>query len=289
MTTTFEPASLTDTGNGQGFVAQFHEAVRYVHGWRQWIVWDGTRWKPDAIELAMELAKITARSIYQEIAEGAQSYGWTPDECKAAATWARQSLNTHARGHVESRPVRPAVAITPDMLDTHIYLLPCTNGTLDLRTFELREADPADYMTKSTGIAFDPGARLSPASEAFLTQITCGDEDLSEYIQKALGYALTGDAEAVRPWMREYRELARSRGIGADVSENRAGTCWRSRCRLPPPSRKPSTSWMPPGTSSMRRRWQPLSAPRPRAPLSNTFEVGGALSKARTPRSHDHR
>jgi len=117
----------------------------------------------------------------------------------------------------------PAVAITPDMLDTHIYLLPCTNGTLDLRTFELREADPADYMTKSTGIAFDPGARLSPASEAFLTQITCGDEDLSEYIQKALGYALTGDAEAVRPWMREYRELARSRGIGADVSEEPGG------------------------------------------------------------------
>jgi len=30
-------------------------------------------------------------------------------------------------------------------------------------------------------------------------------------------------AEAVRPWMREYRELARSRGIGADVSEEPGG------------------------------------------------------------------
>ena len=30
-------------------------------------------------------------------------------------------------------------------------------------------------------------------------------------------------AEAVGPWMREYRELARSRGIGADVSEEPGG------------------------------------------------------------------
>lgn len=43
-------------------------------------------------------------------------------------------------------------------LDTDPNLLNCSNGTVDLRTGAIRRHDPGDYITKSTGIPYDPAA-----------------------------------------------------------------------------------------------------------------------------------
>ena len=132
--------------------------------------------------------------IYGEVAEGGRTGGWTGDEVEAGYRWARQSLNTNRLvAMLKAAQSDGAIAITSDQLDTHPYLLPCANGTLNLKTFELQAADPADYMTKSTRIAYDPDATLSATSRVFLETITCGDEDLELYLQKILGYSLTGD------------------------------------------------------------------------------------------------
>jgi putative DNA primase/helicase len=196
----FHPSILTDTGNAQRFVEDHGEIVRYVHSGisGEWIVWDGTRWKPDATKQAMELAKETAMGMYRLVADNPQWLAFQQDD---ALKWARQSLHTtRLTALLKAAQSDPRVAITPDMLDTHIYLLPCANGTLDLRTFELRAADPADYMTKSTGIDFDPNAILSSVSSDFLSTITCGDDDLEMYLQKILGYTLTGDTSRRLVW-----------------------------------------------------------------------------------------
>ena len=42
----------------------------------------------------------------------------------------------------------PAVAISMDVLDTNKWLLNCANGTVDLKTGELRAADRGDMITK---------------------------------------------------------------------------------------------------------------------------------------------
>ena len=52
----------------------------------------------------------------------------------------------------------PSVAISPDELDADPFLLNCPNGTLDLRTGELRGHDPADLLTKITRAAYHPDA-----------------------------------------------------------------------------------------------------------------------------------
>ena len=196
----FHPSLLTDTGNGVRFVGDHGDIARYVHSGPggEWIIWDGQRWKPDATKQAMELAKETAVAMYRLVAENPQ---WSAQAQDDALRWARQSLHTTKLvAMLKAAQSDPAVAITPDVLDTHIYLLPCANGTLDLRTLKLREPDPADYMTKTTGIDFDPDAILSKVSSDFLSTITCGDEDLEMYIQKILGYTLTGDTSRRLVW-----------------------------------------------------------------------------------------
>lgn len=76
--------------------------------------------------------------------------------------------------------------------DSKDYLLNCPNGTLDMRTGQFREHRSEDYITQLAGVSYDPAA-TSPRWEQFMREITCGDEQLARFIQKALGYALTGD------------------------------------------------------------------------------------------------
>lgn len=76
-------------------------------------------------------------------------------------------------------------------MDTHPWLLNVANGTLDLRTGQLRPADRADLLTKAAPVVYAPTATC-PQWEAFLDRILGGDKELIRYVQKAASYSLTG-------------------------------------------------------------------------------------------------
>jgi putative DNA primase/helicase len=65
------------------------------------------------------------------------------------------------------------------------------NGTLDLRTGALRPHDPADLITFLAPVTFDPTARC-PTWERFLFEVFAGDRDLVAFLQRAVGWSLTG-------------------------------------------------------------------------------------------------
>lgn len=79
--------------------------------------------------------------------------------------------------------------------DTNKYLLNLQNGTLNLQTFTRQDHNPADYITKITRVRFDPKAKC-PRWEQFIDEVMCGDKDTALFLQKGLGYALTGDTNA---------------------------------------------------------------------------------------------
>jgi putative DNA primase/helicase len=66
------------------------------------------------------------------------------------------------------------------------------NGTLDLRTGQMRQHDRADLLTKEAPVIYDPSATC-PTWEAFLTRVMGGDAELIGFLQRAIGYSLTGD------------------------------------------------------------------------------------------------
>ena len=86
----------------------------------------------------------------------------------------------------------PKVVVSISDLDAHPYLLNCANGTVDLRTGELRAPTREDMITKSTGIEYDPNAKC-PHWEEFISWVMQGDAELIEFMQLALGMSLTGD------------------------------------------------------------------------------------------------
>jgi len=179
----------TDAGNALRLVQWHGHDLRFVPQWKDWIVWDGARWRRDSLGRVMELAKGTARRIYDEARDEDDDA-----ERQALSKWAAQSESQRAlKAMVELAKTDPKVAIDAKELDVSPWLLPCPNGTLDLRTGGLRGARRGDLLTHLSGAEYHEGAELSETSAGFISWVTKGRPELEAFIQRAMGYTLTGD------------------------------------------------------------------------------------------------
>jgi putative DNA primase/helicase len=178
---------LTDLGNAQRFVAEHGQAVRYSYTSKSWLVWTGCYWRRDATAEVQRLAKGTVVGLYAEAAI-------------ASNEDARKRLVAHAAKSERAERIaamlrmaesEPEVATTDDAFDQGIWLLNVANGTLDLRTGELRPHDPANLITHLLDVPYDAEARC-PRWNRFLRQVLAGDKALEGFIRRFAGYVLTG-------------------------------------------------------------------------------------------------
>jgi P4 family phage/plasmid primase-like protien len=186
---------LTDVGNRERFVLRNRDRARYSPALGGWLVWDGVRWEADTQRnRAQELGIETARAIR---AEARQAGVELPEPQRIAL---RGALAKHAalseRAGAISAMLRlagshPDLAVTVEELDADPWLLGTRNGVVDLRTGALRGARRADLLTRRCDVDFDPAAPC-PTWDRFLLEVMGGDGALVEYLQRAVGYSLTG-------------------------------------------------------------------------------------------------
>lgn len=187
-----EPLEIreTDLGNARRLVRRYGNDLRYCHTWHKWLVWDGTRWAIDDVGAVERMAKATVHEIYNEAA--AEQL----DERRQALV--KHALRSESMAKISAMITlaasEPAIPIKPEALDIDPWLLNCSNGTVDLRTGAFKPHDRADLITRVIPIAYDPEAPC-PKWEAFLEQIFDGNEDLIGFVQRAVGYSLTGVAD----------------------------------------------------------------------------------------------
>lgn len=175
----------TDLGNAERFVAQHGQDVRYCYPWAKWLVWTGARWGRDDGGKVHRLAKETVRSIYREAA-AAEDEG----ERKALAQHATRS-EAEARIRSMLALAQSEVPVSPDRLDADPWLLNAENGTIDLRTGDLRGHRREDLITRLAPVRYDPDA-AAPAWERFLGRVLPG-EGLRAFVRRASGCSATGD------------------------------------------------------------------------------------------------
>lgn len=178
---------LTDMGNAKRLVAQHGQDVRYCYLWEKWLVWDGICWQQDVSGAVERRAKQTSIAIYQEAITSSDD-----DQRKNTAKHAMRSESaSRIEAMVKLSRSEPGISIQPDDLDADPWLLNVQNGTLDLRTGTLRPHRRKDLNTKLAPVEYSPAARC-PQWEAFLQRIMGGQEELIHFLQRAIGYALTG-------------------------------------------------------------------------------------------------
>ena len=176
---------FTDLGNARRLVRIYGENIRYVHLWCQWLIWQDGHWRKDEDGAIIRMAKATVEQMFAEAA-------LINDEHRRNAMRAHalrcQSVQRLA-AMVKLAESEIEVVLSVEKIDADPLMLGVTNGVIDLRTGQFREAQREDYVTKMAGTAYDADAKC-PHWEAFLKKIL--DQPLIEYMQRVTGYVLTG-------------------------------------------------------------------------------------------------
>jgi putative DNA primase/helicase len=174
-----------DTDNAQRFAQRFGIKVIHTPG-RGWVVFDGKRWQPDQLGKVMELAKETARRIADE------ARCLSDDDARGPRK--DFALQSQSKGSLDRMLdlAKSLLAVEDARLDADPWLFNVENGTIDLRTGRREKHDPRDLLTKMAPVRADRQAKC-PVFKKFLKRITGDDADVQTFIQKAVGYSLTGD------------------------------------------------------------------------------------------------
>jgi putative DNA primase/helicase len=195
---------LTDNGNARRVVERHGADLHYCHPKRSWLIWDGRRWKEDATGEAERRVKRTRDGLYSWASRKIQKLGEVGDGddsdrkealaryikiLKHCLSWegAKQVSATLQLARSE-----PGIPVLPEDLDRDPWSLNCLNGTLDLHTGQLRPHRREDLLTRLAPVEYEADATC-PLWLRFLDRIMDGNQDVIEYLQRVIGYALTGD------------------------------------------------------------------------------------------------
>ena len=158
----------TDDRIADVFAEEHRDDLRYVAVWGKWFEWTGKVWREDETLRSFDLVRKTCK------AQGVERTGMSK---------LVYAVNTLARADRK-------IAATIEQWDTDLMLLNTPGGIVDLRDGSLRKSDPRAFCTKITAVA--PRGNC-PLFLEFLTKIMSGDEEMVAFIQRVLGYCLTGN------------------------------------------------------------------------------------------------
>lgn len=175
----------TDLGNAVRLINKHGNHLRYSTEMGKWYVWTGHKWEADKSQRVRTMAFDTIRDMYKEA-----SRATSDTERSELVAWAVQSENATRISSMISL-AQAFVTITVEDMDSDPYVLNLRNGVLDLQTGDFITHDPAFMLTKMAPVAYDENAEC-PLWTSFLNRIMDGNEGLIDFLQRAVGYSLTG-------------------------------------------------------------------------------------------------
>jgi putative DNA primase/helicase len=177
----------SDAGNAEYFAALFKGKVKYDHARRRWLLWKPPLWQADYTDEILNYARAAMRRRRKQAMNITDTI-----ERKTEIKWTYDSESvSRLAGMLKLAKAERAIQTKGDEWDADRNLLGCANGVVDLRLGQLLKPDPAQLVTMSTGVEFDPNAKCKRWEE-FLIEVM-PDQEVREYISKVIGYCLTGD------------------------------------------------------------------------------------------------
>ncbi|MFA7281337.1 MAG: phage/plasmid primase, P4 family [Sterolibacterium sp.] len=165
----------TDDALALAFTSRYADDWRYCAQWGKWLVWTGNRWQSDDTLLVNHLV----RQVCRDASVKASSHRLAAKLAASGTVGGVERLARSDRRHASSSAE----------WDADPWLLNTTGGVIDLQTGRMRLHERSDRMTK---IALATSRGQCPQWLAFLADITNGDAELMAYLQRVIGYCLTG-------------------------------------------------------------------------------------------------
>lgn len=187
MTETKLDLQLTDLGNADRFAANYCDRIRHS-AIRGWLCWNGSAWAPDSRDAVYEAALNTIRSLAAE----AENDGTNRDDQRLIIAHAVHSQSRQAIESMLALASRhPSISIGDDEMDADPWLLAVANGVLDLKRGTMLKHNRTILNSYVTKAAYDVAAKC-PRWLKFMQEVFSDRTDLIQWVQKAVGYTLTG-------------------------------------------------------------------------------------------------
>lgn len=188
-----------DVGNAERFAKRYGHKFRYVSTLEKWYMFDGAKWSLTLKNEDKQAVIDTIQQIKHEVALAKLSLDKNSDMYEQELKRIRALHAHYVASHNHSKIVNalsvattiPDLVCTHDELDADPMLFNAQNGTVDLRTGLLREHVKNDMLTKASDVEIAATSDC-PTWKKFLLDIMCGDEAMVDWMQKVIGYAMTG-------------------------------------------------------------------------------------------------
>lgn len=182
--------------NAQIFADCLHGYLRYNSTRKHWLFYTGTHWTIASDEFVSKCAMnfFDALLLYVPAIQDPTLHDMCLKEWgKLGGTTTRKNLINDSKALLE---------ISEDEFDKDNMLLNLTNCVLDFKNgvIHKREHDLNLYLSKICNVEYDEEAEC-PEWEKFIKEVMQGDQDKIDYLQKVLGYTLTGLTEQETFWI----------------------------------------------------------------------------------------
>ena len=176
----------SDAGNARRLVRLFGDSMGWVPQ-VGWFWFDGTRWQRDVDGELMRRAK----TVTQAIIDGSKHF--PADARSEAVKFAlRSELAPRLAAMIELAKSESGIALPYPRFDVDRWLAGVERGAVDLRTGAFLVPPAGAYLSRRLGTEYNPHAQC-PIWCAFLDRITASDMSLIAFLQRAIGYTLTGN------------------------------------------------------------------------------------------------
>lgn len=181
--------SYDDTGNADRFIDRYGHLYKHSYITNKFYIYDGQKWKVDDRGAIRKLIDEMIENIKNE--KVLHSEDVTEEEAREAfQKYYKKTRGTQSKKNIMNELMHRKT-VTPDEFDNDDMLLNVANGYVDLTSRELYKHDINRMFSQIANT--DYSEKMQPSVWLdFLNDIFAGDKEVIRYIQKALGYSLTG-------------------------------------------------------------------------------------------------
>jgi len=171
--------------------------LRYIVEDKTWLVWTG-RWQADPNRRLINRLVLT---ILDRL-EGGTAQGASAKVKQERNARALSNLRTMSNlsGIADLASVLTSQSVERHELDDDPHVVGTPNGVLNLATGKLTAHDRSQYVLRSISTPYDQQAQC-PRWTAFLHEVLGDDQELQEYMQRLVGYCLTGRTDHQKMWL----------------------------------------------------------------------------------------
>ena len=182
--------SWDEAGMADLFSECYRNDTRFCPEAKSWYTYDSGRWQKDVGAL------LVSAKIKEFVRLMALYCGEIEDEEKRKAYMSFVSKMGDRR--FRDRMMKDAadcMRIEATEFDRYPYLINCKNGTYDLKEMEFREHRYEDFLTMQTSFEYGLQEDTCERWVQFIDEVTEGDKEKADYLQRALGYSIPGTSK----------------------------------------------------------------------------------------------